>query len=86
MGLMGIVSKLSSVICHFSPVVSISLSSNNMVLCWNSMALPVDNMPLSGDKNLLQILTKKVAEMFGSLKNISYLCNIEIKAGTGHPM
>ena len=27
------------------------------------------------------ILTKKVAEMFGSLENISYLCNIEIKAG-----
>jgi hypothetical protein len=44
MGLMGFVSKLSSVICHFSPVVSISLSGNNMALSGNNMALSGNNM------------------------------------------
>ena len=41
---MGFVSKLSSVICHFSPVVSISLSGNNMALSGNNMALSGNNM------------------------------------------
>ncbi len=38
MGLMGFVSKLSSVICHESGH-NISLSCNNMPLCGNNMAL-----------------------------------------------
>jgi len=33
-----------------------------MALWWNNMALPVGNMPLSGDEKILQILTKKVAK------------------------
>ena len=41
---MGFVSKLSSVICHFSPVVSISLSGNNMALSGNNMARVQDTL------------------------------------------
>ena len=60
MVLMGFVSKLSSVICHFSPVVSISLSGNNMALSENNMALSGDKMALSEATKILGFLTKKV--------------------------
>ena len=76
MGLMGFVSKLSSVICHFSPVVSIFLSGNNMALSGNNMALSGDKMALSGTTKILRFLMKKVAEIFGGLKNILYLCSV----------
>lgn len=49
------------------------------------MALLGNKMPLSGVGILFLFLTKKVAEMFGYMENISYLCNIENKAGTGPP-
>ena len=51
MGLMGVISKLSSVICHESGH-NISLSCNNMPLCGN-------NMPLLNDYGWL-LFTQKV--------------------------
>ena len=53
MGLMGVISKLSSVICHESlSGHNISLSCNNMPLCGN-------NMPLLNDYGWL-LFTQKV--------------------------
>jgi len=50
MGLMGVISKLSSVICHESlSGHNISLSCNNMPLCGNNMPLCGNNMPLCGN-------------------------------------
>ena len=49
---------------------------NNMAVCRNNMALFGNNMPLSDGMKILQILMKKVAEIFGRLKNILYLCNV----------
>ena len=55
---------------------TLPLLNNNMTLLMNNMALRVDNMPLSEGMKILQILMKKVAEIFGRLKNILYLCNV----------
>ena len=49
-GRWGIISKLSSVICHNRMLSgnNMALCGNNMALRGNNMALSVDNMPLSG--------------------------------------
>jgi len=83
---MGVVLKLSSVICHFVAY----LVAITCPYCAITCPYRAIRMGYYRCKNIYIFSLKKVAEIFGCFADFLYLCNVVQerikKGGKGHPM
>ena len=89
---MGLVLKLSSVICHLVayPVAITYPLAITCPYCAITCPYRAIRMGYYRCKNIYIFSLKKVAEMFGGFADFSYLCSVvqewTAKGGKGHPM